>query len=108
ARLYILCTDVLERGLHRPLGLLEVTSQPPGAEVLVDGRRVGTTPYRRSAGPGEHEVVVHKTGYLDYQNTVDIVTNRGSVLDAMLKKDVPPPPPPSPPPTSQRHSAKRS
>lgn len=86
-RLAALCSRVLKLGMQRPLGLLEVNSQPSGAEVLVDGRRVGTTPYLRSAGPGEHEVVVHKTGFLDYQNTVDVLANRGSALDAILRPD---------------------
>ncbi len=87
ARLFTLCSDVLRRGTQRPLGLLEITSQPTGAEVLVDGRRLGTTPYRRSASSGEHEVILHKTGHIDYQNTVDVAPGRGSALDIVLPAD---------------------
>jgi hypothetical protein len=95
---FALCNETLQLYAKRQTGLLEVSSQPSGAEVLVDGRRLGTTPYRRQASVGEHEVVVHKTGYLDYQNTVDVGPGRGSALDAVLRPEPPPPPPPPQPP----------
>jgi hypothetical protein len=100
AKLWVgaLVNETLLLAAKRQTGLLEISSQPLGAEVLVDGRRLGVTPYRRAASVGEHEVVVHKTGYLDYQNTVDVGPGRGSALDAVLKLDTPPPPPPPPPP----------
>lgn len=106
ARLMALCDDVLRRGTTRKLGLLDVTSQPTGAEVLIDGRRLGMTPYHRAIGAGEHEVVIHKTGFLDYQNSVDVEPGRGSALDAVLQADTPPPPPP-PPPLPQRKISRR-
>jgi hypothetical protein len=106
ARLWVfsLCNETLQLAAKRQTGLLEVSSQPPGAEVLVDGRRLGVTPYRRAASVGEHQIVVHKTGYVDYQNSADVVLGRGSAIDAVLRPDVPPPsasppgPGPAPPP----------
>jgi hypothetical protein len=94
ARLHSLSSDTVRQGRKRPLGLLEISSQPSGAEVLVDGRRLGTTPYRRSTGVGEHAIVIHKTGFLDYENFVDVELGRGSALDATLRPDTPPPAPP--------------
>ena len=110
AKLWVsaLCTETLQLHVKRQIGLLEVSSQPPGAEVLVDGRRLGQTPYRRAASVGEHEVVVHKTGYLDYLNTVDVGPGKGSAIDAVLRPDTPPPAPPPPPPQPpQRNLSKR-
>ena len=40
-RLPPLLTQALLRAPLRPLGLIEISSQPTGAEVLVDGRRLG-------------------------------------------------------------------
>jgi len=109
AKLWVgaLVSETLQLGAKRQTGLLEISSQPLGAEVLVDGRRLGVTPYRRAASVGEHEIVVHKTGYLDYQNTVDVGPGRGSALDAVLKADNPPPPPPPPPMPTGRNVSKR-
>src|SRR5262249_49917454 len=80
---FALCNETLQLNAKRQTGLLEISSQPPGADVLVDGRRLGTTPFRRPASVGEHEVIVHKTGYIEYQNTVDVGLGRGSALDAV-------------------------
>jgi TonB family protein len=45
-------------------GLLSVTSSPSGAEVLVDGRLVGTTPLSRHEIPaGRFELLVQAQGY---------------------------------------------
>lgn len=39
-------------------GFVSVTSEPPGAQVSLDGAGVGSTPLERGAAPGEHELVV--------------------------------------------------
>lgn len=43
-------------------GTLIVESQPSGAEVVVDGRLLGTTPIRRSLGAGSHTLELQKDG----------------------------------------------
>lgn len=96
-RLPPLVTQALVRAPLRPVGLIEINSQPPGAEVLVDGRRLGVTPYRRAAAVGEHDIVLHKTGFQDYLNTVDVQLGRGSALDVVLRPEPPLSPPPGPP-----------
>ena len=48
------------------------------------------TPYRRSAAIGEHDIVLHKTGFADYLNTIDVQAGRGSAFDAVLRAEVPP------------------
>ena len=93
-RLPLLVAQALRQAPQRPLGLLEISSQPARAEVLIDGRKRGVTPYRRPASVGEHDIVLHKTGYQDYLNSVDVLPGRGSAIDAVLRPDAPPPPPP--------------
>ena len=101
-RLPPLLTQALLRAPLRPLGLIEISSQPTGAEVLVDGRRLGVTPYRRSAAVGEHDIVLHKTGFADYLNTIDVQAGRGSALDAVLRAEALPSPAMPPPATAKR------
>lgn len=90
-------------------GELRVTSDPPGAQVLLDGRRVGTTPL--SVGgvrPGRHSVTVERRGY---QAAVRPVTIRpGGVFEtvvdlrpAEVAAQTPPPAPrPAPAPAPAR------
>lgn len=106
-RLAFLVSQALRQAPQRPLGLLEISSQPAGAEVLIDGRKRGVTPYRRPASVGEHDIVVHKTGYQDYLNTVDVLPGRGSAVDAILRADTPAPIAPTPSSTRPPATAKR-
>jgi hypothetical protein len=46
-----------------PLVTLQVTSNPSGAEVRVDGAVIGTTPLEHGIAPGAHEVAVSHPGY---------------------------------------------
>ena len=52
--------------LAQSLATLVVKSNPPGAEIYVDTRNIGTkTPAQVSLGKGPHTVLVRMSGYLD-------------------------------------------
>lgn len=55
-------------------GLAEVTvsSTPSGAEVRVDGQRVGTTPWSGKLKPGTHAITVALAGHDTVQRHVDL------------------------------------
>jgi hypothetical protein len=44
-----------------------VESEPPGAEVVVDGWRRGETPCAFRLDPGQHRLTLRRSGYLPYQ-----------------------------------------
>jgi hypothetical protein len=46
-----------------PWGFLEVSSDPPGAEVRIDGERAGTTRLKKALAVGRHDVEVSLPGY---------------------------------------------
>ena len=108
-RLSELLTQTLAAGQSRPTGLLEITSTPPGGDVLLAGLRLGQTPLRRIAFAGEHAIVVQRPGFAPYQNEVVVEPGRGAALDATLRQSAPEsaspapsshaaPAPPAPPP----------
>jgi hypothetical protein len=51
---------------------LRVQATPAGAEVLLDGEPVGTTPYRATVAPGRHAVEIRHPGYRPHLQTVDV------------------------------------
>ncbi len=54
------------------LGQLDVTSDPPGARVMVDGAAAGRTPVKvRSLSPGRHAVIVFE-GATSVNRSVDV------------------------------------
>jgi hypothetical protein len=56
-------------------GTLEVHSDVSGAEVFLNGERVGTTPYKASdLTPGKYSVKVEKAGYTSFERRVDVAS----------------------------------
>ncbi len=53
-----------------PLGLLRVTSQPPGAEVYVDGTPEGTTPLALLLSEGDRKLSLNYLNYEPFDTTV--------------------------------------
>jgi len=62
---------VFERLQNSPAASLKVDVKPRGAEVLLDGELVGTTPLFLPAVPeGVHELIIRKTNYKTYAEKV--------------------------------------
>jgi len=69
-------------------GVMELISEPTGAEVFIDYKFRGTTPLRFSISPGIHEVIFREEGYLDYREELDIHENVLVYFNAnMLNED---------------------
>lgn len=67
-------------------GVVNVSSDPAGADVLVDGQFVGNCPAALKLSPGKHTLTVKASGYNDWSR--DIVVESGSQvqLKASLAK----------------------
>ena len=63
---------------------LAVTSDPPSAEILVNGKFVGSTPTTRSLDPGEYSVEVSKKGFKSWIRSVDLKSGDSVTLHAEL------------------------
>ena len=85
------------------LGWIEVTTTPPGAKILLDGKAVGTTTahrgkkadlsgvksdvlYLRDIDAGEHQLVAHMRGYADAKRKVTVEAKKGSQFSPRLKR----------------------
>ena len=72
---------------------IRVTSDPPGADVLLAGKPIGTTPLDRKIekGVGEALLRVHRGGYVDVDIPVDLTANvEQSVKLEKLEEPKPP------------------
>ncbi len=70
----------------RVLASLSVVSSPPGADVTIDGRRRGRTPYATEIEPGPHRVEVSKAQHLTELRTVDL--SNGSAEDIRVELEI--------------------
>jgi hypothetical protein len=68
-------------------GALEVSSTTTGAEVSIDGERVGTIPLAgplTTLSPGEHTIKVEKPGFAPYIDVVKIDRKKPTRVDVEL------------------------
>ncbi|RDI95731.1 PEGA domain-containing protein [Meiothermus sp. QL-1] len=73
-----------------PTGILAVDSTPRGAEVLVDGRVLGTTPLSLALSPGSYTVELRRSGYSPFRTRVSIQAGRTTRLSISLAAVAPP------------------
>ncbi len=67
------------------LGTLAITSNVPGAQILIDGAFTGTTPKSIQKPPGKYVIKVKKGGYNDFNQTVTVVAGETMTIDAILR-----------------------
>jgi len=65
---------------------LQLESNPPGADIEIDGGFVGNTPSDLQVTEGEHTVIVKKAGFKDWERKVKVTSGSSIHLDAELEK----------------------
>jgi len=68
------------------LSSIAVKSTPDGAEITIDGKLVGTTPSTVQLAPGEHTVLINKTGFKSWQRMMTVTAGGTINLEATLDK----------------------
>jgi hypothetical protein len=69
-----------------PGGSFELQSNPPSAEVFVDGSFIGNTPATLKLKPGQHTVRVALDGYKDWSRDLTVQEGSDAHLQANLQK----------------------
>src|ERR1039458_2469495 len=65
---------------------LQMGSDPPGADIEVDGSFVGNTPSDVQVAEGDHTVTVKKTGFKDWERKLKVTGGSSVHLNAELEK----------------------
>ncbi len=68
-------------GIKKYGSIMEINSLPDGASVVIDGLRVGHTPYRGFVEAGEHEIEIKKSFFLSEKRTVIV---GGGILGTII------------------------
>ena len=76
----------LELSLSPAFGLLQVSSTPAGAEVRLDGERVGTTPWKvERKKSGSYELSLALDDYLGHRETIEVRDGQPTSVSATLE-----------------------
>jgi hypothetical protein len=76
----------VESGPAMQLASVIVKSTPPGCDINVDGKYMGSTPSTIQLTPGEHEVSIEKDEMRPWQRTMTVTAGGSSTIDATLVK----------------------
>jgi len=78
----------LAAGQAGPAGSADVnlTSDPSGADITVDGNYVGSTPSLIKLKPGTHSIKITKTGYMPWVRSIDTASGENRNLAAQLDR----------------------
>jgi TonB family protein len=77
-----------------PTGSAEISSDPPGATVRVDGTPVGQTPFSDARlKPGSHRVELTREGFEPWSGAITVLAGKKARVDARLRAVVVAPPP---------------
>jgi len=68
------------------LATVVVKSTPDGAELTVDGKYMGSTPSTLRLTPGDHTIVIQKSGLKDWQRTMTVSPGGIVTIDATLQQ----------------------
>lgn len=63
-----------------------VKSDPPGADVTIDGKYMGSTPSTVRLAPGDHTILLEKAGFKAWQRTMAVNPGGIVTIDATLAK----------------------
>lgn len=87
---------LLAEGLHRSHGSFTITSEPAAAQVFVDGKRVGVTPYKQAAWTGTYNIELRQKNFEPAQRTIAVGDDKPEQIAVTLAPA--PIPEPAPPP----------
>lgn len=92
---------LFEAGRNRSRGQLSIRSQPVGAALHIDGRKVGVTPYQATVFSGPHRIEFSLPGYSPEQDQIEVREGATAELDRTLTRPAPPALPLPPEPTGR-------
>lgn len=58
---------------------LQISSEPPGADIELDGNYIGSTPSAVGATAGQHQVSITKTGFKTWERKITVSTGQINV-----------------------------
>lgn len=71
--------------LMNNIGTLSLTSDPEVAEIEIDGKSYGNTPFRDSFEQGQHKIRLTKAGYKPYEKIVTVKRDETTDVNAALE-----------------------
>lgn len=73
------------REIYNATGVIELTSQPPGARVMIDGADIGVTPLKHRLPAGNHSFTMSLPNYRVVEGELEVAPNKEATLARKLE-----------------------
>lgn len=73
------------REIYNATGVIELTSQPPGARVMIDGADIGVTPLKHRLPAGSHSFTMSLPNYRMVEGELEVAPNKEASLERKLE-----------------------
>jgi predicted Ser/Thr protein kinase len=83
-------TNSVNANLTVPSGEISIVTNPPGAEVFIDGRSIGASPARATVTVGEHKYTIKRPGMEPYESTFTMKKDAIKTITVNLGGEVTP------------------
>ncbi|MDP1932898.1 MAG: PEGA domain-containing protein [Gammaproteobacteria bacterium] len=70
--------------MQQAWGEVSLSTEPAGAEILVNGQLLGTTPYNAEILQGQHEVTLKLAGHKAWQDRLEVVAGETLALPSVV------------------------
>ena len=74
----------IEANLAVLTGTIDITSEPSGASIILNGQIEGTTPYQQNKKIGSYNIILRKEGYEDYETVIALEPNEVNQTNGKL------------------------
>ncbi len=74
-------------GTDSIVSLVEVKSTPDGADITVDDKYMGSTPSTLKLAPGDHKIILEKSGFKAWERTLAVSAGGNANVNATLDKE---------------------
>jgi len=69
-----------------PTAAVSIRSAPDGADVTVDGKYTGSAPSTLQLPPGDHVILIEKSGFTSWQRTLSVAAGSNITINASLDR----------------------
>lgn len=76
--------QLVEAVLDSNQGTLMIETKPSNAEVVIDGKTIGRTPFRDQVEEGKHQIELRRSGYVSLKKSVHIKRKEICRLDQLI------------------------
>ena len=74
-------------GAEAEVAVMEINSNPKGAEIEIDGAFAGTTPRTKRLGPGEYKIKITINGYKSWERDIRVEAGEEIPIAVELQKN---------------------